>query len=516
MWYKTIHSPDVVDDVLKRGNKTIRVVNNGWTRYPSSEFSPANLSTIFESGNYVISFWYNGPDINVDYTRINFTVVQNTEENLIYQIAKFGIETYYRTYTIDDKQLVTDWTYYEPNGTFYPNVKSPGIPVSNKTLWLDQSTIEYSKGTGRVTKLLSDFNLYYDENYIDITSAYILKKSIYDPENKNTDMFGYTDHLVANIQREYSLDFVTQHIVDEINHVTAEEKLRWNSGALQSEYTAAYDPLNALVDSSTQSVLSDYMDEIDTLIENIYLTKSEIINHSQNYKIHPDTEKQAEFDSKADSDHTHILDNRVFISPDDISDAIPKKLMTSEVVNRPYKVATYENLLNLPKTPYHNGDSIYDEEDDMWFFVFDEDKLGTAEAASAFKAIAYNTALWTNFRSIMNRPTTLVGYGITNGTSTSVLDELKETKDITKYSFYNFNGDSKILDVLSHVKLYNRIFSNLKLINAINNNQASKKFTVMEVHTGQTPVSVYPWVLEDGSYLVDENGAIIMFDEVNS
>lgn len=63
--YPTKYTGIQIDDALEKGRK-LRVVNNGWIRLNSSSTTPTDLSSLKNPGNYVTSFWTNGPDLGED------------------------------------------------------------------------------------------------------------------------------------------------------------------------------------------------------------------------------------------------------------------------------------------------------------------------------------------------------------------------------------------------------------------------------------------------------------------
>ena len=103
MGWPTRYSKSQITEALYKSQIT-RIVNNGWTRLNSSSTNPTVLGDLKEYGNYVTSFYSDGPNlgenvispINVVVTNIGSDTYQyiTAADRKFYRIMKSGTQVY--------------------------------------------------------------------------------------------------------------------------------------------------------------------------------------------------------------------------------------------------------------------------------------------------------------------------------------------------------------------------------------------------------------------------------------
>lgn len=214
---------------------------------------------------------------------------------------------------------------------------------------------------------------------------------------------------------------VSSHMEDTSIHITDTERVTWNSKASQAYVDNAISTMQSAVLAYVSSQASNFSSETTSLLSTVSNYLSTLNDHINNTTIHPSLEKQAEWDTKADSDHTHNLDGRVTVSASNVTGTIPIERIDKSALERLEIVATEEARLALTKETVQNGDQVYVEESLRFYFVIDDTKLGTAEAESAFKNFAVGSSAM-SWENIANKPTTIEGYGITDAYNKNQID----------------------------------------------------------------------------------------------
>ena len=405
MGYPTKHQGPDIDVAIEKG-RSLRVVNNGWIRLESSTNAPINLSVLKNPGNYIMSYWTDGPDLDSSNVKpLNITVVYVNGK--LYQYANIAGMKYSRHAEYADAEY-GNWCIDQEIGSINPGPNPPLNPVNNSTIWLDTSNAKYP-----ILKIFSD------GEWIEILPVGALRKNIYDPQGKELDIFQYIEDTVASAHiGESEVDF-NQHINDTVIHVTQAEKDRWNTSATPDDVVAATERLKPALDAQVGTVVDECVVEIEALTVATTQLQSTVNAHVNDKTIHPSLEKQAEWDAKCDSEHTHHLDNNVTIDPSNIKGLIPSSILPYDVKERVYEVNSLTEMYALQKNPVHNGDVICvsTKDGDDWYFVINDEYLGTKSSEQAFKKFSGGAIPDVSWNSITGTPTTLAGYGITDAAS---------------------------------------------------------------------------------------------------
>lgn len=449
MGYTTQYTGPQIDEALEKG-RGLRVVNNGWIRLNSSTSSPTNLGDLKNPGNYVTSFWIDGPTTESTYTPINLVIVTIGED--IYQFAELGAERYSRVMT-SGASLYGSWSINQSEGATNPSPTEPANPVDGKTLWLDTSDAN--------TPVLK---LYLNGEWVEVVPEAAMLASVYDPTGKKTDIFKYIDDAVADVSTSSSGINFDEHINDTSIHVTSAEKVSWNNKATEEDLNAAVAGLKAELDSEITSGTSEFGTATTQLLETVNALSTEIEEHVNNTNIHPDSAKIAEWDAKAGPDHTHYLDGNVTVDVDHVEGTIPSELLPYDVKERAYVVGSLDEMYALPKNPYHNGDAICVETESgsSWYYIVNDEYLGTENASQAFKQFSAG-ATGLSWSSISNTPTTIEGYGITDAATAETFNALQEEIDEIKTTI----PTEDIQDVAECQTVYNAAVSNLNNMSGV-------------------------------------------------
>lgn len=124
--------------------------------------------------------------------------------------------------------------------------------------------------------------------------------------------------------------------------------------------------------------------------------------------------------------------------------------MPPTVIERLYIAATDDARLALTKNDVQNGDTVKVTATGMMFFIKDDTKLGTADAADAFEEYTVGTAGAVEWTNIRNKPTTLTGYGITD--AIAAIEKVTEANAGNAGKILVLNADGKLdVDITGHV-----------------------------------------------------------------
>ena len=447
--YSTKYRGTQIDEALERG-RNIRVVNNGWIKLDSSSNSPTDLGSLKNPGNYTTTHWTDGPDLgSINVSHINVSVTRISGK--LYQFADIIGEKYYR-YIISSEDIYGKWNIDQTVGSINPGPNSPSNPTDGVTIWLDTS--DSSKPV---------LKLYYNENWINILPYGTMTENIYDSQGKKTDIFKYIDEAFAATDiTNGQTDFYT-HIHDANIHSTKEDKEKWDSAATMNDVNAAMDSLKPSINTQISTLVNQSIDNVTTLTSSVTHLQDSVNEHINDSEIHPNIVKQSEWDAKCDAVHTHYLDGNVTISPKNIIGVIPSEMLPYDVKERVYEVNSIQEMYDLPKNPIHNGDVICvsSNGDSDWYFVVNDQYLGTVNAHLAFKQFSAGAIPDVSWSSISGTPTTIEGYGITNAATKEDIEEIEIQISTLEAEL---SGDLNLSGTADAQTTYNKAIDNLEII----------------------------------------------------
>ena len=373
MAYNTKHSKEDITIALDRG-QNIRITNNGWVKLLSSLSDPINLGDLKTPGNYSILFWTDGPNFgDKSITPINVTVVK--VDGVITQLVNAGGK-YFNRSIADGEINYGRWKIDSNNYDINPGPTSPGAPISGETLWLDTSD-----PTNPLLKL------YINAGWKVIDPEGVMKSEVYDTQGKASDIFKYIDDVIAQSSVGEITELVNNHLKDTTIHTTATEKAKWRSSATEEELDTKVNTFIEEMNTIVTTEVNSNSTEVDSLSTNIAAEYEGLVTHASNTTIHPDSVKQAEWDAKADNDHTHILDGKVTISGDQIVGDLnnfDESKIPYTAKERIYTTSSYDEMNALKLNPVHNGDIVFmnDGINKEYYEVIDESKLGISDQIS--------------------------------------------------------------------------------------------------------------------------------------
>ena len=378
--------------------------------------SPTTYSGITDPGDYVIYKFSNGP------SKIPSTlspILLSLRDGKKYVSANGAI---YTLNSAGDSWVSIDEVV--DDGTIL-YVKSDTAPTrTNNTFWFDTSNFD---GTS---------DGYIDLKYYDTTSSSwisvfnednYLKKSVLDPDGKNTDIYNYITEKVAAVVGDYG-EFI-KHKANQLTliHITANERTQYAKIISESELRAlindTYKPaIKQTVDDSVSTELDTTQISADsTTLDNSY--KAHLANHITADNI-------ASWKNKADADHRHdyTTGNTKLQASQIVSGTFGADQLPDEIKERYYQITTspateFGNTSITDadrKAKYHNGNAFYYETTDettgknvrKWYRIIDSTKIGTSSWADGIIDFTGKEANmdWSN---ITGRPTTLEEFGIT-------------------------------------------------------------------------------------------------------
>lgn len=381
---------------------------NGWLKILSTEDNQIDLDTIKNPGNYTINYTYNGSVMMEDVKPINLSVILINNE--LFQFSLIWDRIEYRIYNENGDEW-GDWVSAKSSSYIYQQETPPLLPEDN-SIWINTLIYEMSVWDGN--------------GWVSVAPQDIMKRSIYDTESANMDIYEYIDNLI-NLLRSEILGHISDsdlydHIENTIIHVTSEEKDEWSSKVSPEEATQGINI--ALTESK------DYTDtkfnEMEDIVEGINTDLTDLTDdfnaHKNNNNIHVSPEERISWDSKAEGDHTHITDGRVKIDAEDIvSGTLPLERIPHGALERIVKVPDNDAMYALTTNEVQNGDSVYVEISEDFYYVIDETKLNIPGGYMLYSTGVASSVLWSN---IQNKPTTLSGYGITDAYTKIELDNL--------------------------------------------------------------------------------------------
>lgn len=414
--YETMFTVDeTLDDLLAKFIHT-DFATYGFKKIESYPDSPIDVSTILTPGNYSIDNWHGGPDALISLTPVNICVFKS--DNLLIQVIPYMLDHYSRYAIINDDGTCGEFSTWTcsmiDNIPLYSGTTEP--IVTEPALWVNTT--------------IKDFPVFYLYNpvsgWVGIGSMIdALSALVYDINKKQTDIFRYFE-IKYGIPIEgvvtpadevtfYNLRSKFLHHKEVLGHITEEERQMFRSMLSVPEVQEYVDRCKA--------ELIDYVDERIAMMHHKILhevLERDIADFNDHYASpnHSSDEMKTYWNAKSDSDHEHNFDDKIIITASDILDGtLSIDLMPPEAVHVLINKLTHEERFALTKNDVQNGDSVAVlEETDIYesgyYMVYDDTKLDSDDGW-----IYYRTRRFANidYIDIIRRPTTLDGYGITDG-----------------------------------------------------------------------------------------------------
>lgn len=414
MLYKTLYNGPKIDELLEAISH-IKFVVNGWVKLESTEDNKINFNDLINPGNFSFSYWENGPTDHTYVAPLNCVVTKEGKylRQYIFNTG-FNVDAYTRLYDVSNKTF-TDWEKVGiPKGINVSDT-APTNPTVND-IWINTSNkdaiIQYYDKNTNSWKSLNPYD------YMDI--------SIYNPDNTEfpRGAYQYIDTKVKSLgSGTVTVDF-RGHINDANIHVTKEEKDSYNnkmrSDTLLTAIQKITDELTNYIAKESKSSGVD-ISAIELLVTQI---QKSLTDHINDKVKHPTVEQVADWNSKAEKDHTHDTKD-ITLSTSDVIGNISLDLIPEEAKERQVNVTSQEEMLALTKDQIHNGCFVFITTSDnkhSLFVVADDTKLGTMDAFICYSNPP-EVPLWEN---IQDKPTNIEELGLTENSNNTEVDNLVE------------------------------------------------------------------------------------------
>ncbi len=438
MLYKTLYSGSKIDELLEAISH-IKIVVNGWVKLESSEENSINFNDLINPGNFSFSYWTNGPADHKYSAPLNCVVTKEgkTIRQYIFNTG-FNVDACTRTYDLNDKSF-SDWEKVGiPKGITVGDT-APTNP-KGKDIFINTSgngdpIIQYFDETTNQWESLNPFD------YMDPT--------VYNPDGTTFErgVYQYIDTKLKGLgSGTVTVDF-RGHINDANIHVTADEKAAYND---KMKTDTLLDAIQKITDELTQYIAnksSPSSSGVDISASEALMNqiKSDLEAHIADTIKHPTAFKVAEWNSKAEKNHTHDI-NGITISTSDVIGNIPLANIPEEAKERQVNVSSQEEMLALTKDQIHNGCFVFIHTTDnktTLYVVVDDTKLGTMEAFICYSNPS-EVPLW---KDIEGKPTSIEDLGLTANSTNAEVDskvsevdtKCKEVSEIVNPVMNGFN-----------------------------------------------------------------------------
>ena len=185
--YSSLYDSKYIDEALRK-LLSIDIDGQNWIVIPSSDVAPINLNSITISGNYVVEYYTNGPDI--DEFEINephpVTIIVNEADAVITQIFIAGFFTCFRT---NESDIYTQWQLPTDSTPIYRGATAPDMTkINHSNLWMDISDLNYPT-----------LKRYNGADWIVILSKSYLTYNAYDNYNRRLSIAEYIQTAISKI-----------------------------------------------------------------------------------------------------------------------------------------------------------------------------------------------------------------------------------------------------------------------------------------------------------------------------
>ena len=442
MAYSVSYSGSSMDTILAKG-LTFEDKNEAWVIIPSS-ITTLDISKVRHKGNYVYTGTLSLPSMDQLYGFKNTTTQAATTINctcmifvryinhVIYQfISMHGIQD------TDDQMIGIAWINNTPK-VFY-------LSEETNTMMAIIDNESSDKGIHKFDKQIRVFKDTKTIKYYDIISASykpfildMMPKSIY---GNVENFFSYID---TNITNRYA--FFTTHMEDSSVHMSNTEKTSFDD-----KYRSD------LVDSDIISLRDKFFAELNTQISNVKSTitaiqnkisdyATSLNNHANNTTLHPTQAQIDEWNSKANSVHTHTEDE-ITIDASNVTGTFTIDQIPDQAKERMTVVDSTTTMLTLTKDTVKIGDWVFVQDADypLLFVVIDDTKLNSLDG---YQQMIENPPelIWDN---VQNKPTTYAQLGIEDDMDNSDVDSL-----VTSLNSEISNAQTVVDDITTKISVY--------------------------------------------------------------
>ena len=411
MGYKVGYSLAAMTSLLEK-IESEDIYNTGWGKLESSPTNPLFVNNLTSDyiGNWTIDY---ASQIPAALEGIRpFNIIIYTISDVLYQMTFYKNRVWTRSYDA----ATTTWTTWAEGLAADSMDFSEGEPLAPGawSLWFDAS------GEEPVIKTFDIVN----RRWLIVQPANMMRISVYDTTGKQLDFFTYMDNKMTTYNYAASFADFESHIANTTLHVTSAEKEQWDAAVDESDMQDMVDAAEATVEATIETKVGVAQATTSSQISTINAYQGTLDTHTGNTTIHPNLATQADWASRAEGNHTHMSDGRVTVAAANVvSGLIDVARIPATALERNVTVADMTALLALTSSDVQEGDSVYVTTGTSGgfetYFVVDESALGTMNAFLRFNLDMVEMT-WQN---IVNKPTTLAGFGITDAYSKDDIDD---------------------------------------------------------------------------------------------
>ena len=417
MAYSVSYTGSSMDTILAKA-LNFEAQDEAWVVIPS-EITTLDISKVLHSGNYVYTGILSLPAMEQLYgykttttqaaTTVNCTCmifVRRISQTIYQFISTRGIQDN------ADKTMGIVWINNTPK-VFFLSEESNSMMAMVAGESADKGIHKFNNQIRvfKDTKMIK----YYDQ----ISNSYkqfimdMMPKSIY---GNVSNFFSFVD---INITQKYA-KFKT-HTKDSNTHVTSANKTTYDS-----KYRS--DLLESDVNTWKTTFLSEFNTQVNNLKNTITTIQNKVSNyattlsdHSNNTTLHPTQSQIDEWNSKANSVHTHTEDE-ITIDASNVTGIFTIDQIPDQAKERMTVVDSTTAMLALTKDAVQTGDWIFVQDADypLLFVVIDDTKLNSLDG---YQQMIENPPdlIWDN---VQNKPTTYAQLGIEDDMDNSDVDSL--------------------------------------------------------------------------------------------
>ena len=417
MAYSVSYSGSSMDTILAKG-LTFEDKNEAWVIIPSS-ITTLDISKVRHKGNYVYTGTLSLPSMDQLYGFKNTTSQVATTINCTCMIfVRYINHTIYQFISTRgiqdnaDKTMGIVWINSTPK-VFFLSEESNSMMAMVAGESADKGIHKFNNQIRvfKDTKMIK----YYDQ----ISNSYkqfimdMMPKSIY---GNVSNFFSFVD---INITQKYA-KFKT-HTQDSNTHITSANKTTYDS-----KYRS--DLLESDVDTWKATFLSEFNAQVNNLKNTITTIQNKVSNyattlsdHSNNTTLHPTQSQIDEWNSKANSVHTHTEDE-ITIDASNVTGIFTIDQIPDQAKERMTVADSTTTMLTLTKDTVKIGDWVFVQDADypLLFVVIDDTKLNSLDG---YQQMIENPPdlIWDN---VQNKPTTYAQLGIEDDMDNSDVDSL--------------------------------------------------------------------------------------------
>ena len=375
--------------------------------------NPLATTVITGPGDYTIYDYTNGPTGVVNKPlNVNIRKKPGSTTELILFVFD-GLNSYLKDGSAAWEEAVIE------DSSALTIYRGGNAPTSTDIFWLDTS--HYNNGTGYI-----DLKYHNGTTWVSVfQSAELMYIPEYDSEGHAKDIFKYIDDAIAKVDGHVTQ--FNQHCANQLalTHVSSDKRTQYNTTLLTAAEVS--DMLSAIYKTQFEQVVTEKVEsttKVNAAQTSLTATQTQFEEHVASHITDQDA---ANWDAKATGDHRHDLDGKVKISASDvISGVFPVSQIPDEVKERYYQLTSLDEFADssitdeLRKSKYHNGNGFAldtGETDDYgykkyrWFRIKDQTKIGTPNWEEGVLEFT-NTAIPLTWANIVDKPTTLAGYGL--------------------------------------------------------------------------------------------------------